>query len=64
MTAAAGVCWRRFCFAHALVRWTALSDNPKEGHIMSEQITHFFASRRGIVLVGALIGIGMALLFM
>ena len=57
MIAAASVCWRRLCFVHAVVQWTAWRRYSKEERITSEQLTRFFASRRGIVLVGVTIGV-------
>lgn len=46
-TAAAGVCRRRFPVVHIC----------KEVRTMSERLTRFFASRRDILLAGAVIGL-------
>ncbi|MGC8785931.1 MAG: YedE family putative selenium transporter [Anaerolineae bacterium] len=57
MATAASVCWRRFAFAYAAVSRLRRDHIPRRNTSMSEKITAFFASRRGIVLAGAVIGV-------
>ncbi|MBC7233310.1 MAG: YedE-related selenium metabolism membrane protein [Chloroflexi bacterium] len=57
MATAASVCWRRFAFAYAAVCRLRRDYIARRNTSMSEKITAFFASRRGIVLAGGVIGV-------